>query len=105
MKKPASMLSGKPLFVLSLALASLTMGCGSQTKQSVVYRPPAPPADLSSPCQDLPLIADGQAVTVAAWVVDTAGAYKDCQAKHTGLLRAWPGMNFNDALKRKFFGE
>ena len=81
------------------------MGCATSTPPSVAYQPPAPPADLAAPCADLPLIGDGQAVTVATWIVDTAEQYKDCQAKHTGLLRAWPGMNFNDALKRKFFGD
>ena len=65
----------------------------------MAYQPPAPPADLSAPCPDLPPIADGQAVTVAAWIVDTAGAYRDCQARHTGLLRAWPGMTFNAGVK------
>ena len=93
-------------FIIAVSTISAAMGgCASQTKPSVVYRPPAPPADLAAPCPDLPLIADGQAVTVAAWIVDTAVAYKDCQAKHAGLLRAWPGMTFNNALKRKFFGE
>jgi len=80
-------------------------GCASQTKQSVAYQPPAPPADLAAPCPDLPLIADGQAVTVAAWIVDTAGAYKDCQARQSGLVRAWSGITFNQSLKRNFFGD
>ena len=76
------------------------MGCASQIKPSVVYRPPAPPADLAAPCPDLPQIADGQAVTVAAWVVDAAGAYRDCQARQAGLVRAWPGQSFSGAIGR-----
>ena len=56
-----------------LALVSLTMGCATSTRPSVVYQPPAPPADLAAPCPDLPQIADGKAVTVAAWIVDAAG--------------------------------
>ena len=87
-------------FIIAVSTISAAMGgCASQTKPSVVYRPPAPPADLASPCQDLPLIADGQAVTVAAWIVDTAGAYKDCQARQAGLVRAWPGVSFRASLK------
>ena len=100
MKKNESASCGKRSLALCLAIALTLMGCASQIKPSVVYRPPAPPADLASPCQDLPLIADGQAVTVAAWIVDTAVAYKDCQAKHAGLLRAWPGQSFSGAIGR-----
>ena len=105
MKQNASAWYAKPSLALSLALVSLMMGCASQTRPSVAYQPPAPPADLAAPCPDLPLIADGQAVTVAAWIVDTAGAYKDCQARQSGLVRAWPGITFNQALKRTFFGD
>ena len=105
MKQNASAWYAKPSLALSLALVLMTGGCASQTKQSVAYQQPAPPADLAAPCPDLPLIEQGDAQTVALWIVDTVGAYKDCQAKHAGLLRAWPGMTFNNALKRKFFGE
>lgn len=49
---------------------------------------------------DLPLIADGQAVTVAAWSLDAAGAYRDCQARQAGLVRAWPGQSFSGAIGR-----
>ena len=95
MKQNASAWYAKLSLALSLGLALTLMGCASQTKQSVAYQPPAPPADLAAPCPDLPLISDGQAVTVAAWIVDTAGAYKDCQAKQAGLVRAWPGVSFS----------
>ena len=71
----------------------------------MAYQPPAPPADLAAPCPDLPPIADGQAVTVAAWIVDAVESYKDCQAKQAGLVRAWPGITFNRAPKRNFFGD
>ena len=88
-------------FIIAVSTISAAMGgCASQTKPSVAYRPPAPPADLAAPCQDLPLIADGQAVTVAAWVVDAAGAYRDCQARQAGLVRAWPGQSFSGAIGR-----
>ena len=100
MKKLESKLFVTLLCVLLLALVLMTTGCATSTKQSVVYRPPLPPADISAPCADLPLIADGQAVTVAAWIVDTAVAYKDCQARQAGLVRAWPGQSFSGALGR-----
>ena len=87
-------------FIIAVSTISAAMGgCASQTKPSVVYRPPAPPADLAARCPDLPLIADGHAVTVAAWIVDTAGSYKDCQARQAGLVRAWPGVSFRASLK------
>ena len=105
MKKNASVLCGRWLLVPLLASVSMLAACSTSTKQYAPYQPPAPPADLAAPCADLPLIEQGDAQTVALWIVDTAEAYKDCQAKHTGLLRAWPGMTFNDALKRTFFGE
>lgn len=75
------------------------MGCATSTRPSVVYQPPPPPADLAAPCADLPLIADGQAQTVALWIVDTVESYKDCQAKQAGLVRAWPGVSFGGAVK------
>ena len=82
----------KLLCALLLAPA-LMMGCASKSiSPSVVYRVPAPPADLSAPCADLPLISDGQAQTVAAWIVDAVESYKDCQARQAGLVRAWPGQ-------------
>ena len=99
MKQNASAWYAKPLFALSLALVSLMMGCASQTRPSVAYQPPAPPADLAAPCPALPLIADGQAVTVATWIVDTAETYRDCQAKQAGLVRAWPGISFSQFVK------
>ena len=105
MKQNASAWYAKPLFALSLALVSLMMGCASQTRPSVAYQPPAPPADLAAPCADLPLIEQGDAQTVALWIVDTVESYKDCQARQSGLVRAWPGITFNQALKRTFFGD
>lgn len=74
------------------------MGCATSTPQSAVYRPPPPPADLAAPCADLPLIVDGQAQTVALWIVDAAESYKDCQAKQAGLVRAWPGASFGGSI-------
>ena len=105
MKQNASAWYAKPLSALSLGLALMTQGCSTSTKQSVAYQPPAPPADLAAPCPDLPLISDGQAQTVALWIVDAVESYKDCQARQSGLVRAWPGINFNQALKRNFFGD
>ena len=105
MKQNASVLYAKPLSVPLLALALGLTGCASSTRQSVAYQPPAPPADLAAPCPDLPLISDGQAQTVALWIVDAVESYKDCQARQSGLVRAWPGINFNQALKRNFFGD
>lgn len=99
MKKLESKLFVTLLCVLLLALVLMLTGCATSTRPSVVYRPPAPPADLAAPCPDLPQIADGKAVTVAAWIVDTAGAYKDCQARQAGLVRAWPGVSFRASLK------
>ena len=86
---------------LLLAPVLMMMGCATSTQPSVVYRPPAPPADLAAACADLPLIADGQAQTVALWIVDTVESYKDCQAKQAGLVRAWPGLSFGDAMSRR----
>ena len=76
------------------------MGCSTSTRPSVVYQPPSPPADLAAPCPDLPLIANGQAQTMALWIVDTVESYKDCQAKQAGLVRAWPGALFGGAMGR-----
>ena len=92
MKQNESAWYAKPLSVPLLALVSLTMGCASQTKQSVAYQPPAPPADLAAPCADLPLIEQGDAQTVALWIVDTVERYHDCKARHAGMVRAWPGQ-------------
>ena len=73
--------------------------CSTSTKQYAPYQPPAPPADLAAPCPDLPLIADGQAVTVATWIVDTVEQYHDCKARHAGMVRAWPGQSFGASVK------
>ena len=100
MKKLESKLFVTLLCVLLLALVLMMQGCVTSMKPSVAYRPPAPPADLAAPCPDLPLIADGQAVTVAAWIVDTAETYRDCQERQSGLVRAWPGQSFSGALGR-----
>lgn len=80
----------------ALLLASvLTLtGCATSTPQSVPYRVPAPPADLAQPCADLPLIENGDAQTVALWIVDTVEQYHDCKARHAGMVRAWPGQSF-----------
>ena len=76
-----------------LLAPALTMGCASKSMpQSVPYRVPAPPADLAQPCADLPLIEQGDAQTVALWIVDAVEQYRDCQARHDGLVRAWPGQ-------------
>lgn len=68
--------------------------------QSLAVQPP--PADLAQPCADLPPLADGSAKTVALWIVDAAAQYRDCAARHVGLVRAWPGQpTFADHLDRK----
>ena len=77
----------------------LMMGCATKsTPQSIPYKVPAPPADLAAPCPDLPLISDGQAQTVALWIVDAVEQYRDCQARHDGLVRAWPGQSFGASV-------
>ena len=73
-----------------LALAWMLTGCATSMPQSVPYQPPAPPANLAVPYPNLPLISDGDARTVALWIVDTVESYKDCQARQSGLVRAWP---------------
>ena len=105
MRKNASAWYAKPSLALLLAPVLMTMGCATSTPQSVAYQPPAPPADLAAPCADLPLIEQGDAQTVALWIVDAVESYKDCQARQSGLVRAWPGITFNQALKRTFFGD
>ena len=83
-----------------LLAPALTMGCASKSMpQSVPYRVPAPPADLAAPCADLPLIEQGDAQTVALWIVDTVESYKDCQARQAGLVRAWPGISISQFVK------
>ena len=99
MKKNASVLCGRWLLVPLLASVSMLAACSTSTKQYAPYQPPAPPADLAAPCADLPLISDGQAQTVALWIVDTVESYKDCQAKQAGLVRAWPGQSFGASVK------
>lgn len=99
MRQNASARYAKPLSVPLLALVLMIGACSTSTKQSVAYQPPAPPADLAAPCADLPLISDGQAQTVALWIVDTVESYKDCQAKQAGLVRAWPGQSFGASVK------
>ena len=87
------------LCALLLAPVLMTMGCATSTPPSVAYQPPAPPADLAAPCADLPLISDGQAQTVALWIVDTVEQYHDCKARHAGMVRAWPWQSFGASVK------
>ena len=78
----------------------LMMGCATKsTPQSIPYKVPAPPADLAAPCADLPLIEQGDAQTVALWIVDTVERYHDCKARHAGMVRAWPGQSFGASVK------
>ena len=100
MRKNASVLCGRWLLAPLLASVSMLAACSTSTKQYAPYQPPAPPADLAAPCADLPLIEQGDAQTVALWIVDTVESYKDCQAKQAGLVRAWPrNLNFSSQLK------
>ena len=88
------------LIGLCIVTASASMmGCASSSMpQSLAVQPP--PADLAAPCPDLPALADGSAKTVALWIVDTAAMYRDCSARHAGLVRAWTGQkSFSDAVK------
>ena len=88
----------KLLCALLLAPA-LMLGCASKSiSPSVVYRVPAPPADLAQSCADLPLIEQGDAQTVALWIVDTVEQYHDCKARHAGMVRAWPGQSFGGVV-------
>lgn len=87
-------------FIIAVSTISAAMGgCASQTKQSVAYQPPAPLADLAAPCADLPLIEQGDAQTVALWIVDTVERYHDCKSRHAGMVRAWPGQSFGASVK------
>ena len=102
--KPAS--SAKPsrntwiALCSAIAIASMTGCATSSTPPSVVVRPAQPPADLAQPCPELPLLSDGTAKTLALWIVDASAMYRDCAARHAGLVRAWPGQkSFSDAVK------
>ena len=97
MKKNASVLCGRWLLAPLLASVSMLAACSTSTKQYAPYQPPAPPADLAAPCADLPLIEQGDAQTVALWIVDTVERYHDCKARHAGIVRAWPGQSFGDS--------
>ena len=78
-------------FAPLLALVCLLTACAASTPPSLAsYRPAPPPADLAAPCPDLGPVQDGNAQTVALWMVDAVEAYKGCAAKHSGLVRAWP---------------
>ena len=100
MRKNASVLCGRWLLAPLLASVSILAACSTSTKQYTPYQPPAPPADLAAPYADLPVIEQGDAQTVALWIVDTVESYKDCQAKQAGLVRAWPrNLNFSSQLK------
>ena len=93
----------KPLFGLFLLVSASTLtGCATSTQPSVVpYRPAPPPADLAAPCGALPELSSGDSQTLAAWIVDAAEQYRDCSARQAGLVRAWPGQSFSEALGLK----
>ena len=78
------------LIGLCIVTVSVSMtGCASSSMPpSLAVQPP--PADLAQPCPDLPELADGSSKTVALWIVDAAGQYRDCAARHSGLVHAWP---------------
>ena len=88
------------LIGLSIVIASASiMGCASSSMpQSLAVQPP--PADLAAPCPDLPALADGSSKTVALWIVDTAAQYRDCSARHAGLVRAWPAPTFSGSIAK-----
>lgn len=98
MKPRKSAWYDKPSCALCLCLVLLMTGCATSTPQSVAYQPPPPPADLAAPCPELPQISAGDSRTVGLWILDAVESYKDCQAKHQGLVRAWPGQTFGGAL-------
>ena len=51
------------------------------------------PANLAAPCEPLPHIDDGQQKTIAAWIVNTAGMYHDCSARHDATVAAIKGKH------------
>jgi len=66
--------------------ALLTMGCGSQTTLSGVRQ--ALPANLLTPCPDLPALDDGSAETTLRTLVEVSQLYYECQARHDALSAA-----------------
>ena len=47
-------------------------------------------ASLREPCPDLAPPADGSRAAMLRWSVNTARAYRECQAKHRRTVEAWP---------------
>ena len=47
------------------------------------------PANLSDPCAPLPLLDDGQQITMVRWIIEVSGMYRDCAARHDAAVRAY----------------
>ncbi|MBQ9600861.1 MAG: hypothetical protein IJR46_02505 [Neisseriaceae bacterium] len=46
------------------------------------------PPDLLQACSDLQTLNNTDGASVLKWAIDTVYTYKDCQAKHQGLIDA-----------------
>ena len=44
--------------------------------------------DLMQPCADLKLLTGNTGAHMTRWAIDTSYQYKDCQARHQGLIDA-----------------
>lgn len=46
------------------------------------------PANLAAACEPLPLLDDGQQVTMVQWIVTASDMYRSCAARHAATVRA-----------------
>jgi len=78
----------KLCIVLStLIFASILTACNSLQEPLKIQ---LPPANLTTLCSDLDAPLSGQSRDVLVWSLQTIEAYKICQARHKGLVEAWP---------------
>lgn len=81
-----------PCSTLALLLAAcLTASCATRTLPVVQQMPPLPES-LQKPCSALPLLPEGQGVSMADEVLAAQEAtelYGDCAAKHRGVVDAY----------------
>ncbi|ULJ60770.1 Rz1-like lysis system protein LysC [Wielerella bovis] len=59
--------------------------CSNLTAPSMVNNPPA---NLMQPCPDLPILTASTGSDVLLWSVQTVYLYRDCAARHQGLIDA-----------------
>lgn len=75
------------LFMLSVIVLIMT-GCKSSTMQYPVLV--EPPAELMTPCPELPKLGGKKGKDILPWAHKVATEYNECKIKHKALGKAWP---------------